>query len=317
MISVLDRDVDTLRKESCTMQQLSKTRTALLILFLVLVWGINWPLSKFALSYMPPVLFSGTRTLIGGILLLVIAIPRYKKLNLGRTWPIYFISAIVNVILYYGLQTIGLNYLPSGLFSAIVFLQPVLVGLFSWMWLGESMNRMKVAGLLLGFVGVGMISSGAGGLSGHISVEGVLLALGSALSWALGTVYVKRKSGSVDPIWLVTLQLIIGGLLMTGAGSGLESWSDVEWNIAFIGSLLFISIFVIAIGWLVFYKLMDSGEAGRMASFTFLIPVVAILTGTLFLNEPLTLTLVMGLACILVSIYFVNRKAIRNQSGEI
>jgi len=298
-------------------QQLSKANTALLILFLVLVWGINWPLSKFALAYMPPVLFSGVRTLLGGILLLMFALPRYKKLNFSRTWPVYAISAIVNVILYYGLQTIGLHYLPSGLFSAIVFLQPVLVGLFSWMWLGESMNGMKVTGLLLGFAGVGMISSGAGGLSGHISVPGVLLALGSALSWALGTVYVKRKSGSVDPIWLVTLQLLIGGAIMTATGSGLESWGDVDWNAAFIGSLLFISVFVIAMGWLVFYKLMDSGEAGKMASFTFLIPVVAILAGTLFLHEPLTLTLVAGLACILVSIYFVNRKPSKRPSEAV
>ncbi|RJE88412.1 DMT family transporter [Paenibacillus sp. 1011MAR3C5] len=298
-------------------QQLSKANTALLILFLVLVWGINWPLSKFALAYMPPVLFSGVRTLLGGILLLMFALPRYKKLNFSRTWPVYVISAIVNIILYYGLQSIGLNYLPSGLFSAIVFLQPVLVGLFSWMWLGESMNGMKVTGLLLGFAGVGMISTGAGGSSGHISVEGVLLALGSALSWALGTVYVKRKSGSVDPIWLVTLQLLIGGVLMTATGSGVESWGDVHWNAAFIGSLLFISIFVIAIGWLVFYKLMDSGEAGKMASYTFLIPVVAILAGTLFLHEPLTLTLVAGLACILVSIYFVNRKPSKRPSEAV
>ncbi|MBD2870525.1 DMT family transporter [Paenibacillus arenilitoris] len=290
------------------MVKLSKSHTFLLISFLVIVWGVNWPLSKFALTYMPPVLFSGTRTLLGGFLLLAIAIPRYRKLRLGQTWPIYLISALVNVILYYGLQTIGLNFLPSGLFSAIVFLQPVLVGIFSWLWLGESMNGLKIAGLLLGFAGVGVISSGAGGLSGHISVEGVLLALSSALSWALGTVYVKRKSAVVDPIWLVTLQLIAGGLLMTIAGSGVESWADVEWNAAFVASLLFISVFVIAIGWLVFYKLMDSGEAGRMASYTFLIPLVAILTGTVFLHEPFTATLFIGLACIVVSIYFVNRR---------
>ncbi|MDQ6423527.1 DMT family transporter [Paenibacillus sp. LHD-117] len=290
------------------MPSLSKSQTAFLITFLVVVWGINWPMTKFALNYMPPVLFSGTRTLIGGLFLLAIAIPRWKKLHFRRTWPIYFISALVNVTLYYGLQTVGLNYLPSGLFSAIVFLQPVLVGLFSWMWLGESMNGMKLVGLLLGFVGVGVISSGAGGLSGHISAPGVLLALGSALSWALGTIYVKKVSAGVDPIWLVTLQLIIGGAFMTAAGSGVENWSDVEWNAAFIGSLLFISVLVIAIGWLVFYKLMDSGEAGKMASFTFLIPVVAILIGTLFLHEPFTLSLLAGLGCILVSIYFVNSK---------
>lgn len=299
------------------MPKLTKLQSFILILFLVIVWGINWPLSKFALAYMPPVLFSGTRTLLGGLLLLVIAIPRYRKLNLGKTWPIYLISAAVNVILYYGLQTVGLNYLPSGLFSAIVFLQPVLVGIFSWLWLGESMNGMKIAGLLLGFVGVGVISSGAGGLSGHISVEGVLLALGSALSWALGTVYVKRVGPRVDPIWLVTLQLIAGGLAMTAAGSGVESWRDVQWNAAFIASLLFISIFVIAIGWLVFYRLIDSGEAGKVASYTFLIPLVAIWTGTIFLDEPFTSTLLIGLVCIVVSIYLVNRRQPAARSGLV
>lgn len=285
----------------------------LLILFLVIVWGVNWPLSKIALSYMPPVIFSGARTLLGGILLLAIAIPRYKKLQFKKTWKIYLISAAVNVILYYGLQTIGLKYLPAGLFSAIVFLQPVLVGLFSWMWLGETMNGLKITGLILGFTGVGIICSGAGGLSGHISAAGILLALGSALSWALGTIYVKKTGPRVDPIWLVTLQLLIGGLFMTLLGSSFESWSEVIWAPIFIFSLIFISIFVIAVGWLVFYKLMDSGEASKVASFTFLIPLVAILTGTLFLNEPFTFSLLIGLVFILLSIYFVNRQPSRER----
>lgn len=291
------------------MGTLSKKQSFLLILFLVTVWGINWPLSKMALAYMPPILFSGARTLLGGLLLLVIAIPRYQKLHIKKTWSIYCISAVVNVILYYGLQTIGLNYLPAGLFSAIVFLQPVLVGIFSWLWLGESMNGLKITGLVLGFAGVGVICSGAGGLSGHISVAGILLALGSALSWALGTIFVKKKGPSVDPIWLVTLQLIIGGMFMSIVGTSIESWSEVVWSPIFICSLLFISIFVIAIGWLVFYKLIDSGEASKVASFTFLIPLIAILTGTLFLNEPFTLSLLIGLIFILLSIYFVNRKS--------
>lgn len=295
------------------MQKLTRLQTIMLLTFLIIVWGINWPLSKFALTYMPPVLFSGVRTLLGGILLLIIAIPRYKSLRFKETWMIYLISALVNVILYYGLQTIGLKYLPAGLFSAIVFLQPVLVGIFSWMWLGERMNGFKIGGLILGFAGVGIICSGAGGLSGHISVTGILLALGSALSWALGTIYVKKTGPRVDPIWLVTLQLLIGGLFMTALGTSVESWSDVTWKPAFIVTLLFISIFVIAIGWLVFYKLMDSGEASKVASFTFLIPLIAILTGTLFLDEPFTISLLIGLVFILLSIFFVNKQPSRGK----
>ncbi|NOU94363.1 EamA family transporter [Paenibacillus sp. LMG 31456] len=287
------------------MGKLSRTQTIILTIFLVTVWGVNWPLSKIALTYTPPVLFSGLRTLLGGLFLLVVALPRYKQLHFKETWSIYLLSALFNVVLYYGLQTIGLNYLPAGLFSAIVFLQPVLVGIFSWIWLGESMYGLKIVGLILGFSGVGIISSG--GLSGHISMTGIVLALGSALSWAIGTVYVKKKSTRVDPIWLVTFQLIAGGLFMSLVGSSVESWSAIVWKPVFVLCLLFISLFVIAIGWLVFYKLIDSGEASKVASYTFLIPIVAILIGSLFLHEPLTFTLLSGLVLILISIYFVNR----------
>ncbi|UUZ81789.1 DMT family transporter [Paenibacillus sp. P26] len=287
------------------MGKLSRTQTILLIIFLVTIWGINWPLSKFALKFTPPVLFSGIRTLLGGMILLVRGGAEVQAAEFSQDVGIYLLSALFNVVLYYGLQTIGLNFLPSGLFSAIVFLQPVLVGIFSWMWLGEPMFGLKIAGLILGFTGVGIISTG--GLAGHISLEGILLALGSALSWALGTVYVKKNSASVDPIWLVTFQLIAGGLFMTILGSGVESWSAIAWKPVFILCLLFISLFVIALGWLAFYKLIGSGEASRVASYTFLIPIVAILTGDLFLHEPLTLTLLAGLVMILVSIYFVNR----------
>lgn len=292
-------------KELLLVGKLSKSRAVLLIAFLVTVWGINWPLSKIALAYTPPILFSGMRTLLGGLMLLAVAMRHRERLQFKRVWKIYAISALVNVVLYYGLQTIGLHYMPAGLFSAIVFLQPVLVGVLSWMFLGEAMYGLKMLGLLLGFAGVGLISSG--GLSGHVSGVGIVLALASALSWAIGTIYVKKVSSIVDPIWLVTIQLIEGGLFMTLIGMVVENTSDIQWTSAYVLSLLFIALFVIAIGWVVFYYLINAGEASKVASYTFLIPLIAILIGTLFLNEPFTLTLVAGLALILCSIILVNR----------
>lgn len=171
---------------------------------------------------------------------------------------------------------------------------------------GVHVRIKNIRGLLLGFSGVAIISTG--GLSGHISTIGILLALGTSVSWAIGTVYVKKVGDFVDSIWLVTLQLIIGGLFITAVGTGVESWSDIIWNLPYISSLLFISTFVIAAGWLVFFILIGSGEASKVASYTFLIPLIALVTSTLFLHEPFTLSLLAGLILIVVSIYFVNRK---------
>ncbi|WP_040289082.1 DMT family transporter [Alicyclobacillus hesperidum] len=284
-------------------------RTAWMVTFLVTAWGFNWPLSKMALAFTPPILFSGMRTLAGGIILLIVArITRPGQLNLRKTWYIYLISSLFNIILYYALQTIGLAYLPSGLFSAIVFLQPMLVGILSWLWLGDPMHAWKVAGLVLGFVGVGVISLGS--LSGvHSSSIGIVLAVATSVSWAIGTVYVKKTSSLVDPVWLVAIQLVIGGMLMSGIGSAIEPLQSIRWTGEFIALFAIISVIVIALGWLVYFTLIGSGEATKVASYTFLIPLISAFASALLMREPLTLSLVGGLVLVLVSIYLVNRPA--------
>ncbi|WP_082208493.1 DMT family transporter [Paenibacillus dauci] len=281
-------------------------KTLLLLLFLVMVWGINWPLTKLALPEVPPILFSGLRTLIGGVLLLFIAMRHREKLQWKQNWPVYTVLAIFNIIGYYGLQTVGIGYLPAGLFSTIVFLQPVLLSLFAWLWLGESMSVLKVVGLLFGFAGVAVISSG--GLEGNLSPLGIGLAVASALCWAIGTIYMKKKSAQLDSLWTVTVQLLIGGIVLSVIGSGTESWSDIHWTPSFIGILLFISVFVIAAGWLVYFKLMDSGEASTVGSYTFAIPVIANIFSVILLGESVTLPLLIGLVMIAVGIGLVNRK---------
>lgn len=286
------------------MQQ--QRKTIALLIFLVIVWGINWPLSKIALHYAPPLLFAGIRTVIAGVILIAAALPKLKELQFKRLWPVYLVSAFLSIVFYYGFQTIGLQYVPSGLFSAIVFLQPVLLGIFAWLWLGESMYGLKLAGLVLGFLGVASLS--IGGFTGSISVQGIVLALASALSWAFATVYTKRNAARVDMLWMTAMQIMIGGLVLLGAGSVTESWADITWNTAFIVNTLFISVFVIALGWMVYFSLIKEGEAGKVGSFTFLIPLISIGSSVVLLHERITLNLVVGLLLIVGSIVLVNLK---------
>ncbi|MFB5266922.1 DMT family transporter [Paenibacillus enshidis] len=288
------------------MPKLSRSRTAVYLVFLIIMWGVNWPLSKFALEYTPPLLFAGLRTCIAGLLLILVALPRFRELRFRQNWPIYLISSLLNIVLFYGFQTIGLGYVPAGLFSAIVFLQPVLLGIAAWLWLGEGMSGKKLIGLLLGFLGVAAIS--IGGLAGHIAPEGIFLAIGSAVAWTLGTVYMKKTSGRVDTLWMTAIQITIGGIVLLASGAVVEDWTAIRWEPVFIYDMLFISVFVIALGWLTFFKLIGSGEASKVGSFTFLIPLIAITCSVLFLGEHVTLNLAAGLVLIVLSILLVNGK---------
>ncbi|WP_028544459.1 DMT family transporter [Paenibacillus taiwanensis] len=288
------------------MPQLSRVKVAAYLTFLILIWGINWPLSKFALAYAPPILFAGLRTFIAGIILLAFALTRFKQLRFKETWPIYVLASILNIVLYYGFQTVGLQYMPAGLFSAIVFFQPVLLGIFSWLWFGELMYGLKMVGLLLGFAGVSVMS--IGGFTGNISGWGIVLAIASAISWATGSMYMKKQAAQVDSVWMTTMQMLIGGIVMLVSGSFVENWADIIWSGSFVGVTLFISVFVIALGWLVYFTLIGTGEASKVGSFTFLIPVVSILISVIFFHEKVTVSLLTGLVLIAFSILFVNVK---------
>ncbi|UNO50950.1 DMT family transporter [Alicyclobacillus acidoterrestris] len=283
----------------------SRTKSVLLIAALVIMWGVSWPIYKIALNDTPPILFAGLRTLIGGILLGIVRLPKYREIRWKQTWHIYLIAAFFNAIVFYGLQTVGLRYLPEGLFTVVVYLQPVLIGLLTWLWLGERLSVLKLVGLLLGFVGVGVISVSS--ISGHVSPIGIILAIATAVGWAIGTIYVKKIGNRVDALWLVAFQCGIGGLVMTAVGSGFEHWSSIVWNAPYLCGLIYGAVFGIPISWVVFFTLVRSGDASKVASFTFLVPLIAIFLGTLFLHEPFTDYLLIGLVLIVVSIYLVNR----------
>ncbi|WP_400163606.1 DMT family transporter [Brevibacillus sp. TJ4] len=289
-------------------------QTAWLIASLVLIWGLCWPIYKVALSYTPPILFAGMRTLFGGVLMALFLLPHWKRIEWRKNWLIYCISAFFNTFLFYGMQTVGLVYLPGGLFSVLVYLQPVLIGVFAWIWLGEKMTALKGGGLVIGFLGVAAIS--ADGFTGSISLFGVVLALLTAIAWALGVIYVKKVSPKVDSLWLIAMQCVIGGLVLSGLGLGMEDVASIEWNGLYLLGLLYGTVLGVPIAFLLYYKLVNEGEASKVASFTFLVPLIAVLIGTIFLKEAVTVGLCIGLVLIVFSIYLVNRPSKQGKSGK-
>ncbi|GEC90651.1 MULTISPECIES: DMT family transporter [Brevibacillus] len=279
-------------------------KTVLAIASLVLMWGLSWSIYKMSLAYTPPILFAGMRSLIGGLLLALFILPKWKKINWRENWLRYCISAFLNTLCFYGIQTVGLVYLPGGLFSVLVYFQPILIGLFAWLWLGESMTVLKIIGLVMGFLGILAVS--ADGLTGQVSIVGVILGLLTALTWALGVIYVKKVSAKVDSLWMVAMQCMIGGAALTLLGTGVESWSDIVWNVPYLIGLSYGATFGVPIAIAIYFGLVNAGEASKVAAFTFLVPLIAVVTGTIFMDEPVTYSLIAGLVLIVCSIYLVN-----------
>jgi drug/metabolite transporter (DMT)-like permease len=273
---------------------------------LIFLWGVSWTVYKLALAYTPPLLFAAMRCVFGGLILTLFIWKTRDRIQWRKNWKIYLYTGTLNIALFYGLQTVGLQLVPSGLFSVIVYFQPILVGIFAWLWLGESMTLIKGVGLILGFIGV--ISVSVEGFSGQVSIFGVVLGLLSALSWALGTIYVKKNANQVDSLWMVALQCLIGGSLLSILGFSTEKWTSITWNSTYIFGLAFGSILGIAVSWILYVTVVKLADASVVATFTFLVPMIAVIIGTIFLGEPFTIYLLVGIVLIVASIYLVNKK---------
>ena len=278
-----------------------------MLVLLIFIWGASWPVYKVALYHTPPLLFAGMRAAIGGVLLALILFNRRDKIKWRENWRFYCISALFNTVLFFGIQTVGLNYLPGGLFSILVYFQPVLLGLFAWIWLGEFMTPLKIIGLFIGFLGIVIVS--LDGLTFHVSVIGVVLGLVTAVCWAFGVIYVKRISNKVDSYWMVSLQCTIGGFVLLVSGITVEDITDIVWTGQYIFGLSYGAIFGIPLSYIIYYKLINEGEASKVGSFTFLVPIIAVFLGATFLDEAVTYLLIIGLVMVGISIFIVNYRS--------
>jgi drug/metabolite transporter (DMT)-like permease len=281
----------------------------LAFVLLVLFWGSSFAVVKVGLEYSPPVLFAGLRALIGGLAMVLAALLWGGNPNLRRDWPVFLLLTVFNVVLFIGLQTYAIVYLPSGSAAVLVYLQPILVGLLAWLVLGESLTAAKIFGLLLGFSGIVAVSAGSiSGTAEALSPLGVTLGAASALCWALGTVFFKKYEARVSTLWAVALPFLAGGVVLTAFGLFVESWGRIVWNGGLVASMLYSGLVGISLAWVIWFALVRAGEASRVSSYIFVVPLTAVLIGVVFLDEPLGYTLLIGAAFVVGGIYLVNRE---------
>jgi O-acetylserine/cysteine efflux transporter len=283
---------------------------------LVIFWGSAFAVVKVGLHYSPPVLFAGLRTLIGGVAMVAAALVWGGSPNLRRDWPVFLLLAVYNAVVFIGLQTYAILHLPSGSAAVLVYLQPILVGVLAWLILGEPLSTAKIVGLLLGFSGIVAVSaeSISGGASA-LSPVGVAFGAGSALSWALGTVYFKKYEERISTLWAVAMTFLVGGVVLTALGLVVEGWRELSWTGEFVASLLYSGLVGISLAWVIWFALVRAGEASRVAAYIFAVPLTAVLIGVVFLDEPLGYGLLVGAVLVVCGIYLVNREPRRAKAA--
>lgn len=270
-----------------------------LLALLTLGWGANWPIMKVALEGFPLWTFRSLCVVAGAVGLLGIAAASGQAMAIPRRkWPSLVAISLFNITGWNVGALYALTLLPSGRAAVIAYTMPLWAILIGRVVLGEQIDRWRGMGLVLGLAGLSLlIASDAASLAA--APVGAVLMLGAALSWAIGTVLLKRFPLPVAAAANTGWQMAIGGLPIV-IGAFVMDWGNPP-DLA-LGPVLatLYNMFVCFIycywAWTRLVLRLPVAVAGIS---TLLIPVVGTISGMLMLGERPGIADFAGLALIL------------------
>lgn len=275
-------------------------------LLFVALWSTGFIGAKYGLPAAEPFTFLLIRMLITvGILFLLIP---FFEVRWPRRMMDYVHLGIVGILIH-GMYLGGVfsaihRGVDSGLSAVIVGLQPLATVLLSAIWLGENISRTKIAGMLVGFIGIVIVIGDRGiGVSG-IDAQGLILCIVALFAIAVGTIYQKRYCTQLDLLSGVCIQYIAtAGFLMVLAFS-LET-REVAWTPQFVTALVWL-VLVLSIGAvLLLMWLIRHGEAGKIASLFYLVPPFVTIEAWFLFEEKLSLIAIGGIALCVAGVAIV------------
>ena len=277
-----------------------------LLASLSLFWGLNWPGMKIILSEMTVWWFRAFCLIVGGcILLLISALSGNRwRLRTQEVRPVLLCGTFA-ILGWMVFSAYGVSLMPAGRASIIAFTMPLWATLIAAFVLGERITLAKVAGLFLGLLGLGVLI-GPDLLILKRAPVGAFYMLLAALSWALGTVLIKRISWEIPTLSNVAWQLLFSAIPVTFVAALSEPLPDVTaLSGTAIIALVYLFLFPMSFCQWAYFKTVSLLPASIAAIGTLMVPVIGVYSSYLVLDEHIGLAEIAALLLILSALTLV------------
>lgn len=276
------------------------------------IWGVSFIATKLALRETGPLQVIWIRFGIGVLVLGgVVAVRKEFRLPSANELLRFAILGFVGITFHQWLQVTGLTTAQASTTAWIVSTSPVFIAVLGWILLREQMDLGKILGMLVAAAGVlGVVSRGFPGLigGGHFGSVGDGLVLGSALTWAIFSVfsrkYLKAQSAPLMLLFVMLFGWIFTSVLLFLNGRMLpESALSGE----ALAALLFLGVFCSGIAYIFWYDALRLLPASQVGSLLFFEPLITIVAAALILGEAITAGALIGGGMILGGVWLVTR----------
>ncbi len=289
-------------------------RNAGLFLLLSFLWGTAFVAISAGLAYVPPVLFAGVRYDIAGLIMIVYAAVATElwRPRSRADWATVLIGSVLVIALYNAFLFIGQQGVTSGVAAILIAINPILATGFSRLLLPHGrLTIVGTIGLLVGFLGVLLVVAPDPSTLSSSSVVASGFVLFAAVSVALGSVLMQRVESDISTEGTVAWSCLLGAVLLHVMSAGLpsESLTDVEVTLGAAVAVGYLSLFASAIGYLIYFDLLDRLGAIEINLVSYTAPLFATVFGWALLGETITTRTVVGFVIICCGFVLIKHDA--------
>jgi drug/metabolite transporter (DMT)-like permease len=292
---------------------MQKSESPLLIILaffaIYVIWGSTYLLNKIAVTELPAFMLAGMRFVIAG--LLIFGIARISGMPLTISWKQFFNTAIAGFLFLSfgnGVVVWALNFVDSGFAALEISAQPLIVLLLMRVLQGKKIQLMSVVGIILGFIGIYLLVSQKQIISQEGSILGMFLIFMAMLSWGYGSLFVSKANLPSNYFVNTGYQMVTGGsmMLLFSLAMG-EKWtSPLQWSGPVQLSMILLILFGSIVAFTAFNYLLKVVSPEKVATSTYVNPIIALLLGWYFLNEQITAQSIFAAIVLLTGVYFIN-----------
>lgn len=272
-----------------------------LVVLTTSLMGSAFAIGKIGLAYATPIMLVALRFLIAGVIMAIIV--KCLRMSHPKQMTDWLKIALIGFFQTAGVMGcifVSLRTITAGQSSILTFMNPLLVVIFGTLFMKMTYSWRQWIGVILGFVGV-IITLGA-----QMDLRiGTLFGFLSAISWAIGTLLIKKWGVHFNTWVLTAYQMLFGGLILF-VGSFLLENPSFKVTALSITILLWLALMASIVQFAVWFYLLQTGEPGKTSAFLFLAPFFGVFTGWLLLDETIAWNVILGGVCIFIGIFMVN-----------
>jgi drug/metabolite transporter (DMT)-like permease len=275
------------------------------------IWGSTYLLNKIAVTELPPLMIASVRFITAGTLIFIIAKVIGYSLHITRKQLLNCaIAGFLFLTFGNGVVVWALKYVDSGLAALEIAAQPLVVLILMRIFEGKKIQSMSIIGVIFGIVGIYLLVSQKQLISQEGTILGMIMIFTCMLSWGYGSLFVAKADLPSNFFINTGYQMFTGGIMLL-IGSHLfgETWVlPTNWSQEVQLSMLLLIIFGSIVAFTAFNYLLRVVSPEKVATSTYVNPVIAMLLGWYLLDEQITLQSIIAALVLLTGVYFINTK---------